>query len=120
MSTKNGLKSKTNKKKTNKMIHIPYSDTSEIVLDNLSKEEQERFYTLYDLEWTNIYVEQEDGNTSVYVSDEGFETDGANACTYLILGNYDDDNGNQIRFVQLTNDPDAYTYWLQASESQGN
>lgn len=67
------------------MAHIPYSDTSEIVLNDLSKEEQERFYTLYDLGWANVYVEQEDSDISVYVSDEGFDTDGTNTCTYLIL-----------------------------------
>lgn len=102
------------------MAHIPYSDTSEIILEDLSKEEQERFYTLYDLGWPNVHIEQEDSSTSVYVSDEGFETDGVNACTYLILGNYGDDTGNQIRFMQLTNDPDAYMYWSQVSERQGN
>lgn len=67
------------------MAHIPYSDTSEIVLNDLSKEEQERFYTLYDLGWANVYIEQEDSDISVYVSDEGFDTDGTNTCTYLIL-----------------------------------
>lgn len=102
------------------MHNIPQTHADGTIIDNLSKEEQNRFHVLYELGWADIYVEEEDRDTSVYVSKDGFDIGGEGPYTYLILGSYDDENGEQMYYGHLTNNHDAYEYWKRLSEGQGD
>lgn len=102
------------------MIAIPNVSTDDVVFDNLSKDERSRFYVLYELGWADLHVEESDRDTSVYISKDGFDIGGEGSYTYLILGSYDDENGEQIYYGHLTNNPDTYAYWKHLSEEQGN
>lgn len=102
------------------MANIPSVSKDDVVIDNLSKDEQNRFHVLYELGWANLHIKESDRDASVYISQEGFDIGGEGYYTYLILGSYDDENGEQIYYAHLTNNPDTYEYWKHLSEEQGN
>ena len=102
------------------MHNIPQTHADDTIINNLSKDEQNRFHVLYELGWANLYIEEEDRDTSVYVSKDGFDIGGEGSYTYLILGSYDNENGEQIHYGHLTNNSDTYNYWKHLSESQGD
>lgn len=102
------------------MHNIPRSHTDDTVIDNLSKDEQNRFHVLYELGWADLHVEEADRDTSVYISKDGFDIGGEGSYTYLILGSYDDENGEQIYYGHLTNNQDTYKHWKRLSEGQGD
>ena len=101
------------------MTAIPNISMNDVVIDNLSKEEQNRFHVLYELGWASLHINESNRDASVYISQEGFDIGGEGSYTYLILGSYDDEKGEQIYYAHLTNNSDTYTYWERLSEDQG-
>lgn len=101
------------------MKNIPHGRFDDHILHDISKKEQAQFLTLYDLGWADMYIEEEDRDTSVYISEQGFEAGDGNEYKYLVLGSYDDEEKNQIRYAQFTNSQEVYDYWEQVLKDQG-
>lgn len=101
------------------MTAIPNISMNDVVIDNLSKEEQNRFHVLYELGWADLHVEEEDRDTSIYVAEQGFEAGDGNEYKYLVLGSCDDEEENQIRYAQFTNNQEVYAHWERVLKDQG-